>query len=95
MTSPGFSAAFAWCARCERVYPTVWWVEQHWHCPNPNCNGGLKDAWAWAPGCELLQEHPEYLEVGERYPLLDSECGSSANWRLDMDMRRRNGRERT
>ena len=68
----GFSAALAWCLRCDRVCPTVWWVERHWHCPNPNCNGGQKDAWAWAPGCRLLQEHPEHpevTEVGEQYLL--------------------------
>jgi hypothetical protein len=72
MSFPGFVAAFAWCLRCERVYPAILWAENDWECPNPNCDGGPDDAWAWTPGCRLLIEHPEYPEVpepGETYPL--------------------------
>jgi hypothetical protein len=72
MSYPGFTAAYAWCARCERVYAAITWADNDWECPNANCDGGPDDAWAWRSGCTLLIKHPEYPEIpeiGEQYPL--------------------------
>ena len=60
-----WTAAHGWCARCERAYPAIAWVENGWECPNRSCEGTFDDAWEWKAGCALLIEHPEYPEVPE------------------------------
>ena len=65
-----WAATYGWCARCERVFPAVTWIENDWRCPTQTCEGTFDDAWAW--GETTLAEHPEYPEepdVGEKYLL--------------------------
>ena len=67
-----WAAAFAWCLRCERVFPTVTWIENDWRCPNLDCSADIGEAREWGPASTLLIAHPEYPEIpasGEHYPL--------------------------
>ena len=68
-----WAAAFAWWLRCERVFPTVTWIENDWRCPTQSCEGTFDDdAWEWTLNSTLLTSHPEYPEIpdeGELYPL--------------------------
>ena len=66
-----FFTAWSWCIRCERVWPTIEWVENDWRCPTSRCDGGFDDMWHWDDESPILQQHPEYPEIpemGEHYP---------------------------
>ncbi len=69
------SGSWGWCLHCERIFPATKWKDNHWFCPDAECDGGPADVFPFpsTPGCENclppLDRLPADVSEGQRFTL--------------------------